>query len=1475
MEVITLEKYIGKTCPYCKTTLTETDDIVVCDICEMPHHKDCWIENGSCTTFGCTGKVKNLSPFAQNPFPYGNNNIPSQPPFVPPVAPIPPIPPQQPYSAPMPQAGQPFMPQQPPQQFAPQQPQRNFAFCTKCGNRYMVGNMFCQQCGNRLPSAQAPAAAPVVTKEEQDKKQYEQALKLLEANRFDDALKIFVKLGTYSDSQEKANECVTAKDNARKERIYVASIAILNVAKATEAELKKSIQSLKTIEDYKDSKEKIQALENHLEKWYEAKKAAEEEARKKQYDTAIAKLNAKAYAEAIVLFNSLGEYMDSKAYLKKCLDAKEALRIEGLYKSSVAVLDLENPNEFELKSAIENLKSIADYEDAKDKIAELEELLEQWYADKAAAEEAERERQEEIRKKKKRIAIIISVAVLLVALIISGIIFVTRRYTITYNVSGGVLAKENKTSYTLITKDITLVNPAKEGYTFVGWTGSGLVTPTPTVTIKMWSMGNKTYVANWKANTYNITFDPDGGVLETTTVSIDYNTALVLPTPTRVGYTFDGWFSDTNRFNNGKWTYTTDVTLKAKWTPIEYSLTLKDIAIGSADALVVTLNPNYSGATLTTVVLPNNQKFSYPENPIRNGYVFTGWYTDSACSNKYTFKGNISDNMTLYAGWKELTVKNDSTYLWNVTSNSLTSTNKDDGTTSTYRITAPAPATVTFEYKTSSETSDYLYIRKNGSTHVTLSGTSTTATPYSVTLAANDYIEFVYVKDDSRSEGEDCAYISNLKIESSEKLTSTATAKYASTVSYGYSNGRNYIKKYKFDSSFTLPVPTRRGYAFLGWYKGNTKVESGTWTTAANMILTPKWEAGGNTLVFDANGGTVSAESMPVIYDKEYTLPIPTREGYTFDGWFDANDIKYQDGIWDELADVTLVAKWTPETYEIRLDDIKENDVTVTFNYNYSGAPTSSTVTLTNGQVLNYPSTPTRSGYVFSGWYTNSGCTTRYNFTGGISSDLTLYAGWIKMNSDAVYSEIQLDPSKYNSSSNAYSISTSSTASTAKKYIYLVAQESGTHYIYWKNSSSSSYYGYYLQIKNLTTGTVIRNSSNTYSTSYNSVNFSCNKGDVIVISFYRYNTSYSSTAYFYFSGFTSATSTASANVSGYEYSDSSFSDHLEVTYGEPFTLPTPTRPDYRFVGWYNGDEKVESGIWTYTTTLTLTPKWEAIVYYNVTFANAQKVLPRKVTYNYNYSGSTSTTVTLNNGDVLSYPTVPTRSGYAFAGWYTDSACTNLYNFSGNITSDLTLYAKWFEMASSYNSRVYIDIANYNSSTKTKTFTDGSSSTSKNYYYFTVYKSGTYTFYTNYSSGDYYLEVNNSTQETTILSKTNFYGSGTKTKSVSFTANAGDIICVSTYKFTSGSSDGSGTFYVLGINHPTSTAKAVCEETGTLKYNSSSSSTVTLRAGYGEPFELPTITREGYTFLGWYNGDTKVTSGTWKIASNVTLTPKWE
>ena len=68
-----------------------------------------------------------------------------------------------------------------------------------------------------------------------------------------------------------------------------------------------------------------------------------------------------------------------------------------------------------------------------------------------------------------------------------------------------------------------------------------------------------------------------------------------------------------------------------------------------------------------------------------------------------------------------------------------------------------------------------------------------------------------------------------------------------------------------------------------------------------------------------------------------------------------------------------------------------------------------------------------------------------------------------------------------------------------------------------------------------------------------------------------------------------------------------------------------------------------------------------------------------VTFDLNYDGSKITTQSVTDGATVKEPDTPTREGYTFAGWYTDTECTVEYNFSEVVTENITLYAKWIEV----------------------------------------------------------------------------------------------------------------------------------------------------------------------------------------------------
>lgn len=111
-----MNNYIRKTCPFCKTEFQEGDDIVVCSSCDMPHHKDCWIENQGCTTFGCMGTIKSVDG--------GTNTVTATEISFEDIS------------------------------------SSSHVFCTKCGAQNSSESSFCSKCGNSL---RATSSAPVYT----------------------------------------------------------------------------------------------------------------------------------------------------------------------------------------------------------------------------------------------------------------------------------------------------------------------------------------------------------------------------------------------------------------------------------------------------------------------------------------------------------------------------------------------------------------------------------------------------------------------------------------------------------------------------------------------------------------------------------------------------------------------------------------------------------------------------------------------------------------------------------------------------------------------------------------------------------------------------------------------------------------------------------------------------------------------------------------------------------------------------------------------------------------------------------------------------------------------------------------------------------------------------------------------------------------------------------------------------------------
>ena len=153
--------------------------------------------------------------------------------------------------------------------------------------------------------------------------------------------------------------------------------------------------------------------------------------------------------------------------------------------------------------------------------------------------------------------------------------------------------------------------------------------------------------------------------------------------------------------------------------------------------------------------------------------------------------------------------------------------------------------------------------------------------------------------------------------------------------------------------SFTLQEITKAGYTFDGWYNGETKVTEITTGTYGNMTLVAKWTADLYTISYDLADGVNSPEN-PTSYTIEsglITLKDPTKEGYTFAGWFNGEQLITTIDS-NTLENISLTAKWTVNSYKLTFD-VDGNLTEKTFKY---------------GESITAIENPTKVGHTFVGW---------------------------------------------------------------------------------------------------------------------------------------------------------------------------------------------------------------------------------------------------------------------------------------------------------------------------------------------------------------------------------------------------------------------------------------------------------------------------------------------------------------------------
>ena len=193
--------------------------------------------------------------------------------------------------------------------------------------------------------------------------------------------------------------------------------------------------------------------------------------------------------------------------------------------------------------------------------------------------------------------------------------------------------------------------------------------------------------------------------------------------------------------------------------------------------------------------------------------------------------------------------------------------------------------------------------------------------------------------------------------------------------------------------TITLKDPAKPGYTFGGWYKtedftGNAVTEIIQGTTG-NITLYAKWVKEGDYTITYVNVDGATNEN-PASYNVEtetITLKDPAKAGYTFEGWYMAEDFTgnvVTEIVQGTTGNITLYAKWELVSYTITYElDGGTNAPENPESYNVE----SETITLKD---------PVKTGYTFAGWYKDGEFTDEITeIAQGSTGNITLYAKWV------------------------------------------------------------------------------------------------------------------------------------------------------------------------------------------------------------------------------------------------------------------------------------------------------------------------------------------------------------------------------------------------------------------------------------------------------------------------------------------------
>ena len=215
-------------------------------------------------------------------------------------------------------------------------------------------------------------------------------------------------------------------------------------------------------------------------------------------------------------------------------------------------------------------------------------------------------------------------------------------YTIEYNLNDGTVESSNPTEYTVETENFTLNNPNKTGYTFKGWSGTDLTGEENTaVTIEKGSTGNRSYTANYTANTYEVVFNANGGegTMQNQTLTYDQNANLTANSLTRVGYHFKEWNTKADGTGTG---YSDGAQVKNLATTGTFNL----YVIWEINVYQITCEDWYVNSSNTKLTKLGSATKDYEYNTTAKGLDFGSDTSDDKYYLNFKYSGNTSTTVT-------------------------------------------------------------------------------------------------------------------------------------------------------------------------------------------------------------------------------------------------------------------------------------------------------------------------------------------------------------------------------------------------------------------------------------------------------------------------------------------------------------------------------------------------------------------------------------------------------------------------------------------------------------------------------------------------------------------------------------------------------------------------------------------------------------------------------------------------------------